>query len=308
MDKKTIVVIVLIPLILYVYSLITHVSLINALESVKPEEYAYFIGAYMLQCYVLSIRDSYIVKRISKIKISRLYAFRARVASNFIGFIIPGTVGGDLTRALYYQRKGAKVHESFASSLIEAFFDGIAGNGLYIFLFLVFLNVGTVIFFLIALANLIFWIALVGYFHLSSRINRVEAFLLSKLPINIDLNRFYSEFKGDFKKISVYKEMVLIGIILTTIGYLIVAIPFIIYTNHYLTALLANQLYQVASFIPIPGYAGITELALSSVLPPKNVIEVRYLEIINALTGIYGVKDIDINDLRNAINEIRVGN
>lgn len=311
MDKKTLITILIVPLILLLYSIIFHVNILTSILSIAPIEIISFISAYLLQNLLTGVRDALIVREVSGSNIGLFYAFKSRLYANYIGFIIPGTVGGDLTRTLMYNKRGVDVLKSFSISISEAFYDVTVGSGLYIILALASLRLSLSILMLIALGNLIFWMSVVGYLKATKNGNLLENRLFtsenfSKIPGAIQLKGFYYLFKKEFTDSVLHRKVMGISLILTSLGYFVSSLPFLLILHGGIyNAFLASQTYQIATFIPIPGYSGVSELALTSILPPQRVIEVRVLEVIDAMMGIPALREIHRKDLDRLWTEIK---
>ncbi|MFP3347330.1 MAG: UPF0104 family protein, partial [Sulfolobaceae archaeon] len=68
--------------------------------------------------------------------------------------------------------------------------------------------------------------------------------------------------------------------------------------------LLINTTYQVALLVPIPSAAGISELALTAIVPPLLVLQIRVLELLSYSLGFVYVREISIDEIRKEVKEV----
>jgi hypothetical protein len=305
LDKRLIVVAFIVPGFLLLYSALTHIRLQKVLMEIPAPLYLYFALGYMAQAALISIRDSEIVLLTSSTKLRYTTALKARLLSNFVGFLIPGSIGGDAARAMFYLREGVGASEALSASVAQGFFDTVTASAFFLILdYLEPLSpVARLTLTLLASLNLVLWLGLLLYFHSWKEINALEKSLLKLIPKDW-LWRLYSGLK-----LSITKPVITLNsaplYVLTLLGYVITALPFVPLLHDFPKALLVNQLYQLSSVIPIPGYAGVSELALSAALPPAEVVQVRILEIMCVLVGAPFLKEISIVELRRSWERMR---
>jgi len=131
-DKKLVVGAALPPLIVIAYSLLFKVDPITTLLHLSPYFTLSFFLAYLASNAVASVRDALLAK------VPYSVAFKARLLGNAVGLVIPGALGGDLTRAVVYSKSvKLKLDEAFAISTVSAFYDVVIGSLMYLLLLIV---------------------------------------------------------------------------------------------------------------------------------------------------------------------------
>jgi len=176
-DKKLVIGVALPPLIVIAYSLLFKVDPITTLLHLSPCFTLSFFLAYLASNAVASLRDALLAK------VPYSVAFKARLLGNAVGLVIPGALGGDLTRAVVYSKSvKLKLDEAFAISTVSAFYDVVIGSLMYLLLLIVQPRPLDVIFTLVALANILFWLTVIGYFAgtAGGKKNRLERLIFEK--------------------------------------------------------------------------------------------------------------------------------
>ena len=298
MDKRLLVSLSLPIIVIVAYSLILRVNLIHAILGINYVFLISFFFAYLGQILVNSYRDSLIAD------LDYYTCIRARLFGNAVSLIIPGAAGPDLSRAVTYTHKDVKLDIAFTLALFESFFDVNVGAVLYILLFWVKLSPLEFILILAALGNIAGWSSGLGYAYFTSgKLSKLEQKIFNIKYIK-PLSESYLVLKNVIKERMENKKMITFSVLLTTLGYFIQSLPFYFIRNNLLFDFLINQTYLVATLVPIPSAAGIAELALSAVLPPLYVIQVRILELVSYSLGFIYLKDIKLELLKKEVKEI----
>ena len=298
MDKRLLASLSLPIIVIIAYSLILHVNLIRAILGINSVFLISFFLAYLGQILVNSYRDSLITE------LDYFTCVKARLLGNAVSLIIPGAAGPDLSRAISYVHKNVKLDKAFTLALYESFFDVNVGASLYLLLFWLKLSPLDLILILTALGNIIGWGSGLGYAYFTSgKLNKLEQKIFNIKYIK-PLSESYLVLKNVMKERIQNRKLVIFSILLTTLGYFIQSLPFYFIRNNLLFDFLINQTYLVATLVPIPSAAIMAELALSIVLPPLYVIQVRILELVSYSIGFIYLKDIKLEVLRNKVKEI----
>ena len=298
MDKKLLATLSLPLIVIVAYSLILHVNLINAILEINIAFLVSFFLAYLGQILVTSYRDSLITN------LDYYTCIKARLLGNAVSLIIPGAAGPDLSRAASYVHKNVKLDKAFTLALYESFFDVNIGAVLYLLLFWVKLSPLETIMILVSLGNILGWSSGLGYAYFTSgKLNKLEQKIFNIKYIK-PLNESYLVLKNVMKERMQNKRLFFFSTLLTALGYFIQSLPFYFIRDNLLLDYLINQTYLVATLVPIPSAAGIAELALSAVLPPLFVIQVRILELVSYSLGFIYLKDIKLEVLKKEVKEI----
>lgn len=298
MDKKLLATLSLPLIVIVAYSLILHVNLINAILEINIVFLVSFFLAYLGQILVISYRDSLITN------LDYYTCIKARLFGNAVSLIIPGAAGPDLSRAVSYVHKNVKLDKAFTLALYESFFDVNVGAVLYLLLFWVKLSPLETIMILVSLGNILGWSSGLGYAYFTSgKLNKLEEKIFNIKYIK-PLNESYLVLKNVMKESMQNKRVFFFSTLLTALGYFIQSLPFYFIRDNLLLDYLINQTYLVATLVPIPSAAGIAELALSAVLPPLFVIQVRILELVSYSLGFIYLKDIKLEVLKKEVKEI----
>ena len=298
MDKKLLATLSLPVIVIVAYSLILHVNLINAILEINLYFLISFFIAYLGQILVTSYRDSLITN------LDYYTCIKARLLGNAVSLVIPGAAGPDLSRAVSYVHKNVKLDKAFTLSLYESFFDVNVGAVLYLLLFWIKLSPLETIMILVSLGNIVGWSSGLGYAYFTSgKLNKIEQKIFNIKYIK-PLSESYLVLKNVMKERAQNKRLVIFSILLTALGYFIQSLPFYFIRDNLLLDYLINQTYLVATLVPIPSAAGIAELALSAVLPPLYVIQVRILELVSYSLGFIYLKDIKLEVLKKEVKEI----
>ena len=298
MDKKLLATISLPIIVIIAYSLILHVNLIKAILQINLFFLISFFLAYLGQMLIVSYRDSLITN------VDYLTCVKARLLGNAVSLIIPGAAGPDLSRAVTYVHKNVKLDKAFTLALYESFFDVNVGAGLYLLLFWVKLSPLETILILISLANILGWGSGLGYAYFTSgKLNKIEQKIFNIKYLK-PLTESYLVLKNVMKESMQNRKIVAFSVLLTSLGYFIQSLPFYFIREDLLLDFLINQTYLVATLVPIPSAAGIAEIALSAVLPPLYVIQVRILELVSYSLGFIYLKDIKLEVLKKEVKEI----
>jgi len=297
-DKKLLATLSLPLIVIVTYSLILHVNLINAILEINTAFLISFFLAYLAQILVISYRDSLITN------LDYYTCIKARLFGNAVSLIIPGAAGPDLSRAVSYVHKNVKLDKAFTLALYESFFDVNVGAVLYLLLIWVKLSPLETIMILVSLGNILGWSSGLGYAYFTSgKLNKLEQKIFNIKYIK-PLNESYLVLKNVMKESMQNKRVFFFSTLLTALGYFIQSLPFYFIRDNLLFDYLINQTYLVATLVPIPSAAGIAELALSAVLPPLFVIQVRILELVSYSLGFIYLKDIKLEVLKKEVKEI----
>lgn len=298
MDKKLVATLSLPVFIIILYSLILHVNLIEAITEIKISFLVSFFLAYLAQILVISFRDSMITN------LDYYTCVKARLLGNAASLIIPGAAGPDLSRAVIYVHKNVKLEKAFTLSIYESFFDVNIGAGLYLALFWVKVSPLETILILVAVLNILGWISGIGYaYHTSGRLNRLEEKIFNIKFIK-PLSQSYLVLKSEIKGQIRNKKLFLYSVFLTGLGYFIQSLPFYFIRSNLLLDYLINQTYLIATLVPIPSAAAIAELALSAVLPPIYVVQVRIMELVSYSLGFIYLREIKLEVLKKEVKEV----
>ncbi|MFP3204731.1 MAG: lysylphosphatidylglycerol synthase domain-containing protein [Metallosphaera yellowstonensis] len=299
MERKYLAAVLIPPAVIVSYSLYFHIDLLSVITSVDPLLLAVFLGSYFAQLILLSVRDS----RIAKVTMAK--AFKARLLGNAVGLIIPGWAGQDLTRAAVYSKGGEHIVDSFASSLMEAFYDVTVGSAM--FLLLVFLRATPVdlIYILITLGNLVGWSLGAGYVVITSgRVVKAEEKFVKMLKLQ-EYYHLLQRGKARVRDVTGKKEF-LFNSLLTALGYVVQSVAFYYVVPSLPLDVLVNMTYFAATLIPVPASSGFAELGLSIYFTPKLVLELRILELLNYSLGFLFIKEVNLRELKKQFDEIRV--
>jgi len=294
-DKKLVVGAALPPLIVIAYSLLFKVDPITTLLHLSPYFTLSFFLAYLASNAVASVRDALLAK------VPYSVAFKARLLGNAVGLVIPGALGGDLTRAVVYSKSvKLKLDEAFAISTVSAFYDVVIGSLMYLLLLIVQPKPLDVIFTLVALANILFWLTVIGYLAgtAGGKKNRLERLIFEKLRNYPEIERAYFRAKEMIKTKNSPLRVVYFSF-LTVAEFAIQAMPLVyLFEYNYLVALLVNQLYFVSLLVLIPAGSVSSEFALSTVLPPNLAISLRTLELVAFALGFVFIKEINLKHIQ----------
>jgi len=297
-DKKLLATISLPIVVIIAYSLILHVNLIRAILEINLLFLISFFLAYLGQIFVISYRDSLITN------VDYSTCVKARLLGNAVSLIIPGAAGPDLSRAITYVHKNVKLDRAFTLALYESFFDVNVGAGLYLLLFWVKLSPLETILILVSLANILGWGSGLGYAYFTSgKLNKIEQKIFNIKYLK-PLTESYLVLKNVMKESMQNRKIVTLSVFLTSLGYFIQSLPFYFIREDLFLDFLINQTYLVATLVPIPSAAAIAEIALSAVLPPLYVIQVRILELVSYSLGFIYLKDIKLEVLKKEVKEI----
>jgi len=298
-DKKLVLVILLPIVIIGVYSEIFKINILNVFLNLNPYFVIFFFVAYLTQILIFSLRDSRIVG------IDFYTAFKARLFANSISLIIPGAMGPDLARAVIYVRKGVGIDKAFSLSLLESFYD----VNVIAVMFLVFIwfkfSPFEIILILTALGNILLWVSGIGYVYGTSNynLNKIEQKIFSIKYLK-PLQEAYLNAKGEMKERLSNPFLTISSLFLTGIGYVVQSLPFYLVSRSLIEAILINTTYQVALLVPIPSAAGISELALTALVPPLLVLQIRVLELLSYSLGFVYVREISIDEIRKEVKEV----
>ncbi|BFH72665.1 lysylphosphatidylglycerol synthase domain-containing protein [Sulfurisphaera javensis] len=298
MDKKTLVSFTIPIIVIIAYSEIFHVNIIHAILSIKLDFLLSFFLAYIGQILIVSYRDSLITN------LDFYTSFKARFLGNAVSLAIPGAAGPDLSRAVTYVHKNVKLDKAFTLALYESFFDVNVGTALFLLLFWIKLSPLETILILIALGNILGWSSGLGYAYFTSgKLNRIEQKIFN-IKYFKPLVESYMNLKDILRAKLKDKKITLYSIFLTALGYFLQSLPFYFLYKNLLFDYLINQTYLVATLVPIPSAAGIAELALSAILPPIYVIQVRILELVSYSLGFIYTKEIKLEVIKKEVKEI----
>jgi hypothetical protein len=298
-DKKLVLVILLPIIIIAVYSEIFKIDILNIFLKLDPYFVIFFFVAYLTQILIVSLRDSRIIG------IDFYTAFKARIFANSVSLIIPGAMGPDLARAVIYIRKGVGIDKAFSLSLLESFYD----VNIIAVMFLVFIwfkfSAFEIILVLTALGNVLLWIFGVGYIYGTSNysLNRIEEKIFSIKYLK-PLQDAYLNAKGEIKERLSSPFLTISSVFLTVLSYVVQSLPFYLVSRSLIESVLINTTYQVALLVPIPSAAGISELALTAIVPPLLVLQIRVLELLSYSLGFVYVREISIDEIRKEVKEV----
>jgi len=297
-DKKLALSAIIPIVVILIYSIIFRINIINAIIEINRIFVLLFFLSYIGQILVVSYRDSLITN------LDYYTAFKARLLGNAVSLIIPGAAGPDLSRAISYVHKNVKLDKAFTLAIYESFYDVNVGAVLFLLLFWIKLTPLESILILVSLANILGWSSGLGYAYFTSgKLNKIEQKLFN-FKIFKPLTESYLNLKDVLRVQLKNKKTVAYSVFLTALGYFIQSLPFYILFKNFLFDYLVNQTYLVATLVPIPSAAGIAELALSAILPPIYVIQIRILELVSYSFGFIYIKEIKLEVLKKEVKEI----
>lgn len=300
MEKKFLFTIFLPIIVIIAYTLIFHINPESIVLKINPYFVVVFFLFYFLQIGLLAYRDS----KISGLPISITY--KARLFANGVGLIIPGALGPDLARAIFYVKgKRMGLDKAFSISLYESFYDVVVLSVLFLILIWFHFSPVELILVLTALGNIILWIGGIGYVYGTSHksLNRIENIIFSIKYIK-PLQNAYLNGKGAIKSRMSNPVLTTLSLILTALAYIIQSIPFYLLFNSFFFSILVNTTYQVSLLVPIPSAAGVAELALTALLPPLLVVQIRILELVSFAFGLIYIKDIKLSELKDEVKAV----
>lgn len=297
MNWKTLVSIFLPILVLLLYSAIFHVNIFFALSKINVFVILIFITSYLGQILVVSIRDSKLVK------ISVKTAFKARLLGNAVGLVIPGWAGQELARAIVYTKDGKRLIDAFSLSIAEASLDVISGCILFLavlpikFYFLEFLYI------LVAIGNIVGWgIGMAYIYSTAGKHIGLEKNILRLAKID---KYYFILIRGkNVIKSSLNDKYLIVYFIITLIGYLILSLGVFPLIHNYFYDVLITMSYFAASLLPIPGAAGVSELALAILVPPAYVFDIIVLEYVCYSLGFILMGEINLSELKKEMRQI----
>lgn len=300
MEKKFLFTVFLPIIVIVAYTLIFHINPANVFLKMNPYFVGLFFLSYFLQIGLLAYRDS----KISGLPISITY--RSRLFANGVSLVMPGALGPDLGRAIFYV-KGKKMglDKAFSISLYESFYDVTVLSVLFLILIWFHFSPVELILVLTALANIVLWIGGIGYVYGTSHksLNKIENLIFSIKYIK-PLQNAYLNGKEAIKSRMSDPVLTTFSVFLTALAYIIQSIPFYLLFNSFFFSITVNITYQVALLVPIPSAAGVAELALTALVPPLLVLQIRILELVSFAFGLIYVKDIKLSELKDEVKAV----
>ncbi len=300
--KLRYIVAVLLPIIaVVVYVVVLKVNVIEIERTMSPQLISAFILSYLGQIALIALRDRKLVG------VSFFNAFKARLLGNAVSLLLPGWVGQELTRAIVYNKEGVDLVKGFSLSILEGYFDVTTGTVLFLSL-LYFVPIKyiylEVIYVLYAIGNLIGWLSGITYvFFTANRAMRVEQAILrlagfEKYHFILEVGKKAMKEKITFVN-SVYFYFI------TALGYVVQSLPFFLIRPNLLEDVIVNMTFFIAYLFPIPGAAGVSEIALSFYLPSHYVVDVALLGFVEYFIGFIFVGEINLDELKNELNKVK---
>lgn len=283
--------------VLLLYSLIAHVDILLALSKINIIVILAFIASYLGQTLIIAIRDSILVK------VSIKNAFKARLFGNAVSLIIPGWIGQELARAIVYTKGGKKLPDAFSLSILEGFFDVVTGSLLFLAILPLNLYILEFLYVLVAVGNIIGWG--IGIAYVYSTAGKHVSFEKGVLRL-IKIDRYYFLLlRGkDVIKNSLNAKYIFSYFTLTLLSYLVFSFAVFYLIPNYLYDILVIMTYFVSSLLPIPGAAGVSELALTLLLPSSYVFDIIILIYVCYSIGFAFVGEVSLNELKKEMKQI----
>ncbi|MBW9141031.1 MAG: flippase-like domain-containing protein [Candidatus Aramenus sp.] len=301
MKLKYIVAVLLPVLAIVVYTVVLKVNVLEIARTMSPQLILAFLLSYLGQVAVIALRDRKLVG------VSFFNAFKARLLGNAVSLLVPGWVGQELTRALIYNKQGVDLVRAFSLSILEGYFDVTTGTAMFLAL-LYFIPVKyiyiEIIYVLYAVGNLIGWLSGITYvFFTANKAVKIEQAIIKlagfeKYHFILEIGKKAMKDRMNFTN-SIYFYF------LTALGYLVQSSPFYLIRPNVLEDLIVNMTLFIAFLFPIPGAAGVSEIALSFYLPSHYVIDVAILGFVEFLMGFVFIGEVNLDELKNELDKIK---